>query len=341
MSSYLTIFLVALILAIVGTPVARRVARRAGIVDSPNSRKLHVTPMPLLGGVAIYGAFLLAVLLFEDRFRLPQLVSILVGATFISFLGIWDDSRGLRPLLKLEKQVVAALILVASGIYVELFPSPLANYALTVVWLVGITNSMNLLDNMDGLTGGIAAVSSAFFLLMAASSGQVLVGSLAAALLGACLGFLRYNLNPASIFMGDTGSLFIGFILAAVGIKLHFDHPVQITWMIPVLVLGLPILDTTLVTVSRLRRGCNPLTTPGKDHISHRLVALGLTHREAVLTLYLACGALGMAALFLMQASLGEAYALASALVLLGLLAIAWLEKGPPGPPRKAQPGPS
>lgn len=185
------------------------------------------------------------------------------------------------------------------------FPWPWLNLAISFLWIIGITNALNLLDNMDGLSGGVAAIAAGFFLLLAAGSGQYLVSALAAALLGACIGFLRYNVNPASIFMGDAGSLFIGFLLAALGIKLRFPSPPfphnadLITWMIPVLVLGIPIFDTTLVTISRLRRGKNPLTTPGKDHLSHRLVAAGLTPREAVLSIYVLAFGLGMVAVLL------------------------------------------
>ena len=161
---------------------------------------------------------------------------------------------------------------------ISVFPWLWLNIAATLVWVVGITNAMNLLDNMDGLSGGIAAIAALFFLLFAAMSKQYLVGALAAALVGACVGFLFYNLNPASIFMGDTGSLFLGFTLAAVGIKLRFpDNSAFVTWMVPVLVLAVPIFDTTLVIISRLRRGLNPLTTPGKDHLSHRLAR---AHRQ-------------------------------------------------------------
>jgi len=157
---------------------------------------------------------------------------------------------------------------------------------------------------------------------------QYLVGALAAALLGGCLGFLLYNFNPASIFMGDSGSLFIGFILASVGIKLRFPYNTPIvTWMVPVMVLGLPIFDTTLVVISRLRRGLNPLTNPGKDHLSHRLVAMGLTQREAVLTIYLISGALGVLAIFIMQASFIEAYVLAGVVGILALWGLWRLEQ--------------
>lgn len=327
MSTYLLIFAAALVLAVGITPLFRRLALHTGVVDNPNARKIHKNPVPLLGGAAIYGAVILAIVLFSDVFRLSQFLGILLGATFVSFLGIWDDSRGLRPLFKLMGQIAAAVFLIATDVRGEIFPEPWMNYSLTILWVVGITNAMNLLDNMDGLSGGIAAVAAAFFFLFAAMSGQYLVASLAIALLGACLGFLRYNFNLASIFMGDTGSLFLGFVLAALGIKLRFGNVVSITWMIPIIVLGVPIFDTTLVTISRLRRGLNPLTTPGKDHVSHRLVAMGLTRREAVLTLYLLCCALGMVAMLVSQLRVvTEAYVIAGILVALAVLALVKLE---------------
>ncbi len=202
------------------------------------------------------------------------------------------------------------------------------NIAVTLGWVVVITNAMNLLDNMDGLSGGVGAIAAIFFLLLAAMNDQVLVGALSAALVGACLGFLVYNLNPASIFMGDGGSLFLGFILAAVAIKLRFPEGLQIvTWMVPVLILGLPLFDTTLVIISRLRRGLNPLTTPGKDHVSHRLVAMGYTRREAVLICYLICAGLGVVALFVTQASIVEGYVVGGVMVLAGLVALWRLEQ--------------
>jgi UDP-GlcNAc:undecaprenyl-phosphate GlcNAc-1-phosphate transferase len=159
------------------------------------------------------------------------------------------------------------------------------------------------------------------------------VGALSAALVGACLGFLIYNFNPASIFMGDAGSLFLGFMLAAVGIKLRFPEGVEIvTWMVPVMVLGLPLFDTTLVIISRLRRNLNPLTTPGKDHVSHRIVAMGYSRREAVLICYLICAGLGVVALFITQANITEGYIVGSIMALLALWALWRLEQvGFPG----------
>ncbi len=308
-TTFMLIFASALVLAIGGTPLARRFALRLDLTDKPSARKLHVSPIPLLGGVAIYAAFIAAVLLFGNRFRLDELVSILVGASLMSFLGVWDDRRSLSPLLKLVGQFAAASILIFTGVRIGTFVWEPLNVVVTLGWVVVITNALNLLDNMDGLSGGVGAAAAVFFLLLAAMNGQYLVGALSAALVGACLGFLIYNFNPASIFMGDAGSLFLGFILAATAIKLRFpDNVEMVTWMVPVLILGLPLFDTTLVIVSRLRRGFNPLTTPGKDHVSHRLVALGYTRREAVLICYLACAGLGVLALFVTQAGIVEGY---------------------------------
>jgi UDP-GlcNAc:undecaprenyl-phosphate GlcNAc-1-phosphate transferase len=327
-TTFMLIFASALVMAIGGTPVVRRIALRLGVIDQPNARKIHVNPIPLLGGVAIYGAFIAALLLFGNRFRLNELASILIGASLVSFLGVWDDRRGLSPLLKLAGQLVAASILVLTGVHVGTFPWEALNIALTLVWVVVVTNAMNLLDNMDGLSGGIGAIAAIFFLLLAAMNDQYLVGALSAALVGACLGFLVYNFNPASIFMGDAGSLFLGFILAAVAIKLRFPEGIQIvTWMVPVLILGLPLFDTALVIVSRLRRGFNPLTTPGKDHVSHRLVALNYTRREAVLICYLVCAGLGVIALFITQASILEGYIVGGIMAVIGVVALWRLER--------------
>ncbi len=222
-------------------------------------------------------------------------------------MGVVDDRWGLGSYIKLIGQLLAASILVFSGVQVQIFGGWL-DIAITVLWVVGITNAMNLLDNMDGLSGGIAMIAAVFFTLLAAMSRQYLVGALAAALAGACAGFLIYNWNPAHIFMGDTGSLFLGFLLAAVAIKMRFpSNSITVTWMIPLLVLALPIFDTTLVFVSRLRRGKNPLTTPGKDHLSHRLARLTGSRREAVLLCYLLAGAIGLLAIFLTQAARNEA----------------------------------
>jgi UDP-GlcNAc:undecaprenyl-phosphate GlcNAc-1-phosphate transferase len=329
MSTLILIFAGALLFAISATPGARWLALRLGMIDQPAARKVHTTPIPRFGGIAIYGAVVIALLIFRERFGLNQFVSILLGATWVSFLGIWDDRWGLRPMFKLLGQVVGAIILIVAGVQVQFLPSHVLNWIVTIIWVVGLTNAINFLDNMDGLSGGIAAIASAFFLLMAVQNGQYLVGGLSAALLGASIGFLVYNFNPATIFMGDTGSLFLGFMLASVGIKLRFpDNSDVITWMVPVIVLGVPIFDTTLVVFSRIRRGLSP-ASPGKDHTSHRLVRMGFTQREAVMLLYLISGMLGMVAVFVTQADFVEAYLLGGSVFLAGLWGIWRMERVP------------
>ncbi len=339
MTNILLIFVTALLFSVLGTPLVRRIALHVGVVDSPNARKIHMSPVPLLGGAAIYLGFVVALIILGDRFYIRELVGILLGATLVSLFGLADDRWGLHAYPKLLGQLAAGIVLIIGGAQVQLFEAEWMNWAITLLWVVGITNAMNLLDNMDGLSGGIATVSAAFFLLLAAMNGQYLVGAMAAALIGACIGFLRYNLNPATIFMGDTGSLFLGFLLAALAIKLDFRLNVfWITWLVPVCVLALPIFDTSLVFVSRLRRGKNPLTTPGKDHLSHRLVALGLTRREAVLTCYLISGACGMVAVFIAQSHAPDGYIAAGLLALAGLAGISWFEwHCPAGIPRNPQ----
>ena len=330
MINLVLIFASAFILVLGATPIIRRIANRLGIVDQPDARRLHLMPVPLLGGVAIYAGFIIALLVFGEGWVVSQAIGILVGATIVSFLGIWDDRWGLRPLLKLLGQAVAASMLIISGIQVSFLPHPALNVAITFIWILGITNALNLLDNMDGLSGGVGAVAAGFFLLLAAWNGQYLVASLAAALMGVCVGFLVYNFNPASIFMGDAGSMFLGFILAVVGIKLRFPgRPNIITWMIPVVVLGLPIFDTTLVVFSRLRRGINPLTNPGQDHVSHRLVSLGLSHRQAVILLYGVCSALGLVGLLIMHSDVLQAYLLGTSVLVVGLASLFALERVP------------
>ncbi len=335
MTRYLVVFAGALVLSLLGTPLARRLGLRLQVLDQPDARrKVHTTPTPRLGGVAIFLSAMVIVLLFGDTLNLNQLGSILIGATGVSVLGLWDDRRPIPAWVKLTGQLLAAGLLMATGVRVTALPWPVLNLIVTLMWIAGITNALNLLDNMDGLSAGIAAIAAAYFALMCAFTGQYLVGTLAVALMAACIGFLVYNWNPAMIFMGDSGSLFIGFVLAALGIKLRFPENVPfVTWMVPLLVLIVPLFDTTLVTLSRLRRGLNPLTTPGKDHSSHRLTYAGLTRREAVLVLYNVGFIGGMLGLFVMRASRTESLIIGSLTGLAGLYALWRFERPPFWPP--------
>jgi UDP-GlcNAc:undecaprenyl-phosphate/decaprenyl-phosphate GlcNAc-1-phosphate transferase len=285
------------------TPLTRQLAARVGLMDKPSPRKVHRAPIPLMGGLAIYGAFLLALLLFRSwPQHIVELGAILVGATWLALIGLLDDRMDLAPWIKFPAQFVAAAVVVAAGIRVDLFNNPLLDVPLSVFWIVGIINAINFLDNMDGLAAGISAICAIFLFILSYSQKQELVSALAAALGGSAIGFLVYNFNPATTFMGDMGSLVLGFVLAVLGIKLRFNtQPLAATWMIPILVLGLPIFDTTLVVFTRLREKRSPFKG-GKDHASHRLVALGLSHRLAVLSLYIVSILLGVAAIVVSQA---------------------------------------
>ncbi|MDJ0752978.1 MAG: MraY family glycosyltransferase [Ardenticatenaceae bacterium] len=331
MSLVIIIFILSLSLTMAGTPFIRRTAMAIGFVDMPAGRKMHREPMPLMGGVAIFGGALVGFLLIFVIFRLytltNEVIGILLAITIMALVGLVDDrTGGLRARYKLFGQLLAVVVLIYFGVQVELAFPPLINYGLTIFWILILSNAVNFLDNMDGACAGISGVAAAFILLIAAINGQELVAALAAGILGATLGFLRYNFKPARIFMGDAGSLFLGFLLAILALELNFPQNSNfVTWMVPLLILGVPLFDLTLVIIARLRRGVNPLTTPGKDHLSHRFVRLGFTQREAVLTLYLIGGIFGLVAIFVTQASITEGYVIGSTIAVLVLMFIIWL----------------
>ncbi len=336
---YLALFLLSLGLAVVVTPVVRRVALRAGIVDAPSARKVHLSPVPLLGGLAIFLAFMIGLLSLSYWFLpgyIPQLAAILLGATVISFFGFWDDKWGLRPLYKLVAQILVAAWLVITGVQIEIFRflpfHDYFNWFFTILWVVAISNAINFIDNMDGLSSGVSAIAAIFFFVAAYQSGQWLVALLSIGLAGAAFGFVYHNFGfikgRTQIFMGDGGSLFLGYVLAALGIKLRFANSDFVTWMVPVLVLGLPIFDISLVVLSRTRRRI-PFTRGGKDHTSHRLVALGLTKREAVLAIFLVCCFLGLAAIIIMGASVRDGYWIGGVALVAGLWTFYKLEQVP------------
>lgn len=335
MSTYIVVFAGVLLLAVIGTPLARKLGLRLNMLDQPDpTRKVHTIPTPRLGGAAIFLSTLIVTLLLGEHYNISQLAGILIGATLMSFMGFWDDRFSLHAGIKLIGQFVALGLLVITGVSISVLPHPLLNLLATALWVVGITNAINLLDNMDGLSGGVAAIAAAHFAIMCAFTGQYLVGALAVAVMAACIGFLIYNWNPATIFMGDSGTLFLGFMLASIGIKIRFpDNTPIVTWMIPILVLAVPIFDTTLVTISRLKRRLNPLTTPGVDHTSHRLTYAGLTRREAVLVLYTVAFIMGLVAIFVTRATIGEGYLMGALTGIIGLYGLWRMERPPFWPP--------
>lgn len=330
MVELLLLFFSALVITIAATPVSKWLAPRVGVVAHPRARDIHTKPVPKLGGLAILLSVLVAALILGRRLEFQQFAAIVVAATLMSFMGLMDDRFTLNAYVKLVIQVCAAVMVYLFGVRVMMFSNPVLDAFLTVVWIVGITNAMNFLDNMDGLLAGISAVISSFFLVLAIINGQYLVGLLSAAVLGACVGFLVWNFNPASVFMGDSGSMFLGFLLACIAVKLRFlGQSPMVSWMVPVILMGLPIFDMTLATLSRLRRGKNPLTSPGKDHTSHRIASHGFTRREAVMILYLVCGALGITAVIASVANVWANLIIAVALLGGGGYMLWFMEFGP------------
>jgi UDP-GlcNAc:undecaprenyl-phosphate GlcNAc-1-phosphate transferase len=328
MTQFLPVMVAGFAAAVGFTPITRRIAFHFGMLDHPSSRKVHQSPTPLLGGLAIYGALVLALMFFSPPFYLVEFGAILAGATWLALVGLVDDRNGMKPWVKMGGQIIAAIVLIAAGIHVRIFDSTLLNLSISLFWIVGITNAMNFQDNMDGLAAGITAIASVFFLVMAVEQQLSLVSSLAAALIGASVGFLIYNFNPASTFMGDMGSMVLGFLLSVLAIKLDFkvnpDRQI-VTWMVPVFVLGLPIFDTTLVVVTRVCEGRSPMQG-GKDHTSHRLVSLGLSHRAAVLVLYGICVALGFMAIKLAHAGIMDGLYIGFRVAVIALGAFAYLQ---------------
>lgn len=269
------------------TAAVRAVARRLKLVAKPRADRWHKKPTALYGGVGIYLAFMIAYLLWRPA--AAQGDAILVGcATGMFLLGLLDDAVQLKPYAKLVGQIVFATIFTMFGLRLHWLPSPVFDQALTIFWLVGITNAVNLLDSLDGVAGGIAAIAGAFLVYFCHAAGQPSAAALSAALCGAVIGFLVYNFNPASIFMGDCGSLFLGFFLGGVALvnnQAAMRRNVIAILTIPVLLLLIPIVDTTLVTISRKLHG-RRVSQGGRDHTSHRLVALGMSERAAALTLW-------------------------------------------------------
>jgi UDP-GlcNAc:undecaprenyl-phosphate/decaprenyl-phosphate GlcNAc-1-phosphate transferase len=339
MNAGLIAFTVALITSLGITVPVRELALRVGMVDRPGPRKVHLQPIPLLGGLAIYCGVLIALLVSMGGPALLQVLGIYSGATLVAVVGILDDRGLLHHQIKLFGAMpAAAVILLATGIRAQVFslywPGTAgiwADTALTLVWVVGITASFSILDHMDGLCAGIAAMASLFFAIFALQSGQILVSTMAAAVLGAAAGFLRWNFKPAKIFMGDGGAMFLGFLMATLALKLRpvMAADPKTAWLVPIFILGATIFDTTLISISRSRRGFIPFTTPGKDHAAHRLANLFNSQRSAVLALYALGAVSGLLALAICRLPAFSAYTTAGVAGIAALATIALLELAP------------
>ena len=318
-------FLSSVVLALLLTPLIRALARRIGAIAPPKQDRWHRTSTALLGGVAIWAAVLLPALLSGhiDRGALQALIA----GTSLFVLGLIDDFLNLQPSTKLTIQLLIACLLIAAagpGVWTGVM---LLDALISIAWIVGITNAFNLIDNMDGLAAGVAAIAAGA-LCLTIRPGEQAFAVIAAAIAGASLGFLRYNFHPASVFMGDCGSLFIGSVLAMVTLRVEHQHSVSTvsTLAFPVILLLIPIFDTAFVTVSR-RLSARAASHGGRDHTSHRLVAVGFSEPTAVLLLYLFAGLSGGAALLVSRLSAPEGTLLTTALVLgLALIGI-WLAR--------------
>lgn len=294
---YAVVFLSSALLCTLFVPIAIQLSWRLGSLDRPGGHKSHQAPVPYLGGVAIVLAFSTAVLL-EATIDPPsggsrELVTILGTAVALAVIGLFDDLKNLSPWPRLVAEIVASMVIWNLGVGVGLTGVTWIDMTLTGFWVVGITNAFNLLDNMDGLAAGLASIACATYFAIAVANSQFLVASLSAGVTGCAVGFLRQNRYPAQIYMGDGGALFLGFLASYLGLKLKIAGDGYQTFVVPVLICAIAILDTTLVTISRLRSGRSPFQG-GQDHISHRLVKIGFPIPVAVGVIHLTSVGLGV-----------------------------------------------
>lgn len=321
MEKYLIAFVVATTIAYLLTPFAIKLAHRVGAIDVPkDNRRVHKTPIPRLGGAAIYMAFMITSLVMAPLNK--ELIGMLIGATMIVLMGMVDDVKPLSAKYKLLVQIIASIVLISSGVKIEAFRGVslgMASIPMTIFWIVGITNAVNLIDGLDGLAAGVAIIASislAFVSFTNATVGMMEVALLLIILAGSAAGFLPYNFNPAKIFMGDTGALLIGFVLAAVSVEGVIKIGTTIAVTIPVLALGVPIFDTSFAIARRLLNK-RPIMEADKGHLHHRLLDYGLSQKQTVLVLYLISSILGGSAVFISDMNKKTAYAVIAAIGLI------------------------
>lgn len=301
-TQFIETFLVAIFVSYLITPFVRALALRLGYLDYPKDNKVHAHPTPLLGGVSIFAAFFIALAAKENIVLIPQVKATLAGSLILLIVGLIDDRMGMMPRFKLLGQFLAAMVLVKAGLRISFIGNYHAEVIVTYIWIIGITNAFNLLDNMNGLSSGIASIAALFFGIVSYMKGQVAVSILSFALAGSSLGFLAHNFPKASLFMGDSGSLVLGYVLSSIAIFGNWKTDILTTSLIiPLLILGYPIFDTVLVSVIRIfeRRS---IFQGGKDHSSHRLALLGLKKYRTVLVVYAICVLLGIIALMVSKA---------------------------------------
>ncbi|MDH4100969.1 MAG: undecaprenyl/decaprenyl-phosphate alpha-N-acetylglucosaminyl 1-phosphate transferase [Nitrospirota bacterium] len=323
---YLLTFILALGFSLYGTPLAREAAIKFGIVDKPDGRlKVHAEPVAYLGGFAIYLSFLFALALtFEFS---HEVLGLILGGTIIVMIGLIDDFGVLTPAQKLLGQMVAVFVLIKSGIYIKLayLPFPV-QISLTVLWLVGVTNGFNLIDIMDGLSAGVAATAAIVLFAVSIINGREMIAIMSIAMAGSLIGFLRYNYQPAKIYMGDTGSMFVGFMLAALAMNGSYTKINHVAAVAPVLILGVPIFETVFLSYVRWRRGVSILKG-SKDHFALRLRKWRLSVRQTVNSSYAIAFLLGGIAIAMTEVSTVYAATLLAVTLVSCLVAAFWLKK--------------
>ena len=328
----------AIVVSLLFAPLSIKLANRMGLVDIPgkSAHKTHVHPTPLAGGTTLFASLLVLISLF-GFWREPFVRSLAASAGVVYLFGLWDDLRGLSALPKLTGQALASLLLVSSGVSVHfvesvrpafLSPAFISGFDLgfTFLWLIGMTNAMNMIDSMDGLAAGLSAIAFLFFLPVTLASGQVHLTAVSVILLGVCVGLYFFNITPARLFLGDSGAQTLGFIVASIAMAYA---PVGLrpttSWFVPILLLSVPVFDTTLVTISRLRRKL-PFYKANRDHVYHRLVHLGLSPLRAVMVIHLAAVLIDCLAFVALSLSPLWANLIFGGLVLAGAASIFWLD---------------
>ncbi|MBR2081333.1 MAG: undecaprenyl/decaprenyl-phosphate alpha-N-acetylglucosaminyl 1-phosphate transferase [Oscillospiraceae bacterium] len=320
--------LLACVVSFLSTPLVKSLAYKLGAIDVPkDNRRMHKEPIPRLGGLAIFIAFILTSLLFADIDH--EMRGILLGALIIVILGVVDDSKTMKAVPKFIVQIVAAGVAVGHGCVIQFISNPNVfsettylnlgwiSYPLTIIWIVAITNAVNFIDGLDGLAVGVSAISTASLLVIALMVGERNVAILLAALLGACLGFIPYNLNPAKIFMGDTGATFLGYMMACLSVQGLFKLYAVISFAVPFLILGIPIFDICFAIIRRVAHGQSPMQAD-RGHVHHRLIDSGFNQKQTVGITYMLTAMLGLAAVVLTTSGEMRALMLIGSVLLVG-----------------------
>lgn len=320
------------LISFAATPAVKRMAYKVGAVDVPkDGRRMHDHPIPRLGGLAIALAFILTTLVTVELDQ--QMQGILLGSIIILVLGVLDDSLTLPAMPKFIVQIIAAIVVVAHGCTIRFITNPFSSQVgdcidlgilsvpVTIIWIVMLTNAVNFIDGLDGLAVGVSGISAATILVIALLVAEESIAIIMAALLGSCLGFIPYNRNPAKIFMGDTGSTFLGFILAAMSIQGMFKLYAIISFVVPFLILGIPIFDICFAVLRRLAKHQNPMTAD-RGHIHHRLIDMGFSQKQTVAITYILTGILGLAAVLLTSSGEVKTLILIGAVIVVGALGI-------------------